>query len=306
MSSTDPAPTPEQPEPFTLCFDGQQVVIDSEGPERAQAAELIKTLFADQPPEPLPDTPVRAHFAIRHRPDLATPWVLRHNRCPTLRVKNLHQLADTLVGEVLRHLIHENDHSIALHAALVSDEHGALLLPAVSGSGKTLIAAWFTNQGFHYHTDEAATINLTNGKLRAFTRPLSVKSHGLMAVDTLLNLKEHEAHIIRSRHATLIPRRLLNPNPAPDIPPLRAIIFPRFQANKPGSMTPISSAEAGMTLMCSNVNARNLARHGFGHVTQLVREVPAFRLNYSAYYELPELLKVLPSGIAPPTTPNHS
>ena len=299
LSSTDPAP---KPGPFTLCFDGQQVVINSEGPDRALAAELIESLFSDQPPEAPPDTPVRAHFAIRHRPDLDTPWVLRHDQTPTLRVKHLNLLADTLVGEVLRHLIHENDRSIALHAALVSDHRGALLLPAVSGSGKTLIAAWFTAQGFHYHTDEAAAINLTNGRLRAFSRPLSVKSHGLAAVGTLLNLKQHEQHIIRSRHATLIPRRLLNPQPVPDIPPLRAIIFPRFEARKPPAMAPISSAEAGMTLMCSNVNARNLARHGFGHVTQLVREVPAFRLNYRAYHELPELLDGLPPGIAAPFT----
>ena len=291
------------PEPCTVSLDGQRVVIKFEGEDhakRVRAANMVEALFRDQPVEEAGKTPVRAHFAIRHRPDDKTPWVLRHDDTPTLRGEFLRELIDTLVGEVLRHLIRENRQSIALHAGLVSDERGALLLPAVSGSGKTLISAWFTHQGFHYHTDEAVLINLSDGRVHAFSRPLSVKSHGLAAFGELLDLTENAEHIIRSRNATLIPRHLLNPKPVPAIPPLRAIIFPTFEPKRPPEMVPISSAEAGMSMMCSNVNARNLVQHGFGYVTRLVREVPSFRLNYRSYNELPELLAALPAEAASP------
>ena len=289
-------------EPYTLCFDGQRVVINFEGEDplkRTKAANMVRMLFRDQPAEELAKVPVRAHFSIRHHPKGKPPWTLSHDDTPTLKVQFLRELVDTLVGEVLRNLIRENRQSIALHAALVSDERGALLLPAVSGSGKTLIAAWLTHQGYHYHTDEAALINLNNGRVRAFSRPLSVKSHGLAAIDKLLDLNQNGEHIIRSRNATLIPRELLNPQPVPEIPALRAIIFPTYEPKQKSTMTPISSAEAGMAMMCSNVNARNLVQHGFGYVTRLVREVPSFRLNYRAYDDLPELLAGLPPEAAP-------
>ena len=299
MSSAEHAP-----EPYTVCLDGQRVVIHFEGKDHAKrlkAANMVQTLFRDQPTEEPTKVPVRAHFAIRHRAELKTPWILRHDDTPTLKVEFLRELVDTLVGEVLRHLIRENRQSIALHAGLVSDDRGALLLPAISGSGKTLISGWFTRQGYHYHTDEAVLINLANGQVHAFSRPLSVKSHGLKAFGELLDLTQNGAHIIRSRNATLIPRQLLNPQPIPEIPPLRAIIFPTFEPKRPPEMVPISSAEAGMSMMCSNVNARNLAQHGFGYVTRLVREVPSFRLNYRNYDELPDLLAALPPANASPS-----
>ena len=46
----------------------------------------------------------------------------------------------------------------------------------------------------------------------------------------------------------------------------------------------------GIELMKTNVIARNLPGHGFDQLLEIVKAVPAYKLNYNHFDALPELL----------------
>ena len=91
---------------------------------------------------------------------------------------------------------------------------------------------------------------------------------------------------------TMIPHRLIQPDYKKDIPGLGKIIFPKYIADSESQITKLSGAEAGLELMRSNVIARNLPKHGFNQVIQLVRDIPAYRLHYQSFQDLPSLLEL--------------
>jgi len=64
------------------------------------------------------------------------------------------------------------------------------------------------------------------------------------------------------------------------------IIFPRYCAGSELELTALSPAMAGLKLMECNLNARNLADHGFPALTALARNVPALSLTYGGYRQL--------------------
>ncbi len=138
--------------------------------------------------------------------------------------------------------------------------------------------------------------------MQAFTRPIKLKSNGLAALQTLIDLRRIEAQLLVTGTTIMIPHKLLNPDSVQDSPTLDLILFPRYRHRKQLALSAVSPAQAGLALMECLVNARNLAGHGFGAAAALVREVPALRLEYGGYGQLEPLLERLPG--AGPAGPN--
>ena len=89
----------------------------------------------------------------------------------------------------------------------------------------------------------------------------------------------------------MIPHRLVNDDYSPDVPHITHVIFPKYIAESEPELIELSGAEAGLEMMRSNVIARNLPNHGFSQITALVRDIPAYRLHYQHFDNLPDLIK---------------
>ena len=200
-------------------------------------------------------------------------------------------LGTILMGEVLFHLIRENDRALAIHAGLVAKGDCTILLPGSSGSGKSSVTTWLVTQGWRYHTDELVAIDLETRAVKAFTRPLNIKTRGVPAVREIFDLDAVEDQCQVSAGVTMIPHRLINPDFSTDVPNITHVIFPKYIAESKPEMIALSGAEAGLEMMRSNVIARNLPNHGFSQVTGLVRDIPAYRLHYQHFDNLPELIQ---------------
>ncbi|MEM7195507.1 MAG: hypothetical protein AAF402_11185 [Pseudomonadota bacterium] len=273
----------------TIFFDGQKVVVEH---TKREVGPVLDFLFGDlpKPSDPETEPSVAARFVIEYSDENAI-WSLRREQQSLFKGSNINGLANMLMGEVLFHLIKGNSSGMAIHAGLVSGKNGAVLMPAESGSGKSSLTTWLVVNGLHYHTDELVIINPEDHSLKAFTRPLNIKSRGVDAIQSIFDLEPHNADIRSSQMVTMIPHRLVNENYQDVIPPLGHIIYPKYVADSDSEITRLSGAEAGLELMRSNVIARNLPNHGFSQVTRLVRDVPAYRLRYKSYDDLPELLE---------------
>lgn len=200
-------------------------------------------------------------------------------------------LAITLLERALCLLTEKNTSGLAFHAAgLYSDEQG-ILIPGASGAGKSSLCAWLTNQGLNYLTDELVHITLDTHTMEGFTRPINIKNHGFGILSEFVDL-EDENIWLKNEQACLIPYRLLNSNSQIQNPKIKLILFPNIvSAPTQQRLTRLSKAQAGLRLIASLVNARNLDNHGFDQITDLVRNADAYEITYCGFKSLPRLLK---------------
>ena len=91
----------------------------------------------------------------------------------------------------------------------------------------------------------------------------------------------------------MIPHRALNPDFIPQSPEISRILFPKYAKQGENRLITLSPAAAGIELMKTHVIARNLPGHGFRQLLDVVKTVPAFKLNYNHFNALPALLEGL-------------
>jgi hypothetical protein len=92
------------------------------------------------------------------------------------------ELAPFVKFEVLRHAILARDHLLHLHAAAVVCRGKLVVIPAASGSGKTLLAARLVFSGSEYFSDEVVLLDRQTGRARPAPVSLCVKESGLDAL----------------------------------------------------------------------------------------------------------------------------
>ena len=267
-----------------VCLGGHAVQIRGE----SKAVEDILGFMFDDIPNAAFEQ-VEAEFTLRPVSNDNT-WEVLEGEKQVFERPTLTDAANFLMGEVVYHLIENNQNYMAVHAALLSDERGGILVPGESGNGKSSLSIWMTKNGYHYHTDELVLIKSGSLQTRVFTRPFNIKAHGIDAVNSLIDLDALQPKVSRGDFITMIPHRALNPEFIEQSPEISRILFPKYAKQGENKLTALSPAVAGIELMKTHVIARNLPGHGFKQLLDIVKSVPAFKLNYNHFDALPELL----------------
>lgn len=244
------------------------------------ALDLARFLFADLPGPTEPCEPKRFEIIFSGPKPMVSLWdeekKLYFGDSP-------YQLAYILMNEVIHHCIDSADKHIALHAGAVFSGNNCILLPGKSGKGKSTLTGWLTTRGFHYLTDELVLLG-DDGTLSAMPRPVNLK-----VTDThkswLLPGKE-TANVLFGNGGAMIPHRLLNPDFQSKQPRLTHIVFPQYENDSELQFEEISPAKSCLHLLQSHVNARNLAGHGIGALSAIVRRCRSYTLKYSRFADL--------------------
>lgn len=271
-----------------VCLGGHAVQIQSDD----QAVDTILSFMFDDIADQTFEH-IEARFTLRPVESDDQRWEVLKDDAQLFEKASLTDTANFLMGEVVYHLIENNRDYMAIHAALLSNENGGILLPGESGNGKSSLAIWMTMNGYHYHTDELVLIKSGSLETRVFTRPFNIKAHGLDAISQLMDIPSLQPPASQGDFITMIPHRALNPDFIKKSPPISRILFPKYDKDGENSLNSLSGAAAGIELMKTHVIARNLPGHGFGQLLEIVKSVPAYKLNYNHFDALPELLKGL-------------
>jgi hypothetical protein len=64
------------------------------------------------------------------------------------------------------------------------------------------------------------------------------------------------------------------------------ILFPNFQTGSRFRLEPLTASEAGLALMQTILNVRNLSGHGLPETAWLVNHFPVYRLTYAGFGQL--------------------
>lgn len=201
---------------------------------------------------------------------------------------NSRELSYLLVNEVIHDCLRNRNAQYAIHAAAFDVNGKGVILPGLSGNGKSSLAAWLTFKGWTYLTDELVLLSEI-GVLTGFTRPISLRNGAFQALVQHLNISEECC--ITSENGTMMSHRALNSNWSSKNPKLAIMIFPRFEPNKPTRLTEISPAQGCMQLIGSHVDAQILPGHGFSGLASLARTTKCYELQYARFRDLDEALK---------------
>ena len=198
--------------------------------------------------------------------------------------KDCWSLGIHLLNGVITSLAYENPASVSLHAALVSNESGSVLMPGRPNSGKTIFCCGLTALGMNYHTDEFISINRETLDVKAFTRPFTFRKSGYEVIKALLEsigLKQWNSK--QSDNTAWIAHREINPSFKEEIPEITAIVFPTYTTDSRNEIIPVSKARAGMEMMKSHFQSQTFADHGFSTISQLVKNTPVYLLVYNDF-----------------------
>jgi len=195
-------------------------------------------------------------------------------------------------GDLIYHLTDRIVHHVAasatrhhcLHAAAVNYREQALIMPASSGSGKSLLTAWLVANGFEYITDELILVD-EDYRVGGIARPIQIKSRGLPIARQIIDNPDNIIAGVRSNSipiANLAGRASASLNHA-----LGLVIFPEFKPGAGYALSPLTAAEAGMKFISGHINARNLQGHGFESLMEMVRDAQCYSLKYGGFDHLP-------------------
>jgi hypothetical protein len=195
-------------------------------------------------------------------------------------------------GDLIYHLTDRLIHHVALaasrhhclHAAAVSHRGRALIMPAGTGSGKSLLTAWLVASGFEYLTDELILVDDGYG-IGGIARPIQIKRRGLPIVSQLIDKGKS---VIPGTRSNSVPVAHLGGRSSSVVRhALGLVVFPEFKQGSGYELSPLTAAAAGMKFMSSHINARNLEGHGFRPLMEMVRTTRCYALKYGGFEKLP-------------------
>ena len=272
---------------YTVCFAGAHVSIQYDTDELYR---FLSLLFDDVCGVPVADPEIHLFITL----DESTgEYTLNSTACAPFSGSLGVQFAAVLFDAVIFNLLNKNSHGIAFHAGAVAWQEKVILLPGQSGYGKSSMTTCLLTHGFSYLTDELYFIPVNeNAPMLPFTRPLCIKPDTTTAVSQLISERALST-AIADKDGLVIPHRSLNPDFLPISSPPSLILLPRYLAGSTLKIDKISAAQVCTLLMTCDVNARNLADHGFQQIVQFARSTPAYQITYSSFKGINDALRDL-------------
>lgn len=172
---------------------------------------------------------------------------------------------------------------LIIHAAVVEKNGLAAILPAPPGSGKSTLTAGLVLSGWRLLSDELTLIERKSGQIQPLPRPVSLKNQSIDVIrqfspDAYINRASHDtvkgtvAHMRPPRDSVLRQHESARPG---------WVIFPKWEAGAPVTLTPRSKAQTFMFLAQNAFNYSHLGADGFRAGTALIDQTACYDFHYS-------------------------
>lgn len=192
----------------------------------------------------------------------------------------------SLTSGILDHLYADAGLFATVHAAALCREGGAVLLPGMSGFGKSTLAAYLAFRGWGYLGDDIVALGRRvedeHDLILPFPTALGIKPSSWPMVAAwypeldaypVVSYADRQARFLRILHDGIDdPRRRR----------VRAIVFPRYCAGQPAELTPIDPVQAICSLVEAGFTTGGLLQaQRVERLLDLLERVRGYRLTYS-------------------------
>lgn len=173
---------------------------------------------------------------------------------------------------------------LAIHAAVLEKQGKALIMPAPPGAGKSTLCAALMLDGWRLLSDEMCLVDLENGLIVPFVRPVSLKNQSLDLVQSWYpeaNIKQITTGTTKGTVGYLLPSQASWCS-YQKTAHATWVVFPQYNAEQTDlQLSKMSQADAFMHLANNSFNYAVLAEQGFNALGQLCQQISAFRLEYA-------------------------
>jgi hypothetical protein len=210
--------------------------------------------------------------------DAATPWHITYD-------KYTHMLADE--EQMLHHLewrlctigVYNAAALLGLHAGAATSQGASLILPGISGTGKTTLTLALMSQGWQVLTDDIAL--LTQGENAMQVQPCARCCHVDDDAYTQLTARGVQLHMPIGGMAMYA-----RPPALGQAAPVRWIVVPQFDSQAAMSITRLTQAEAAALLLSNTLRQQRLSRREqWRAAIMLACQAPAYRLVFPSLTE---------------------
>lgn len=187
---------------------------------------------------------------------------------------------------------------VTVHAGVVANEMGAIVMSAASGSGKSTLSAALANQGYRLFSDEFALIDLDDAMLHPYPRPISLKQESIAVVRDIVGADRISVPLSGTPKGDIAYCRVAESDLANAHRKAAAtlILFPRYEAGVSPMARKLNPAEAVMRLIPASTNYSLLGEPAFKAVLKLVRQARAYELSYGTTEQSLQLIADLQSS----------
>ena len=199
--------------------------------------------------------------------------------CETVGVVHLIPCLERLV---LFRVLEKSKHLFQIHAGAVEREGKALLLPALAGSGKTLLTLGLVNKGFKFLSDDVALVDPDSAFLRPLPMSPVVKGYAfsfLSALDLSVGADIYR-NPLNGESLYYFDLTDISPDPVGVPSPVRFVFFPCHDSAVGSLLRPVSRAEAAARMIQNSLNFEPSANRFIDLATRLVGKAECFDLRF--------------------------
>jgi hypothetical protein len=223
-------------------------------------------------------------------------------------------------GSVVSHLLmHVNARAaatcreggaVALHAGAVAGPAGTMVLPGASHSGKTTLTTALAASGHRFVADEVSRLDPETLTIAPYGKPVALRPASVELLAPRIERLRRAGTPFETDERFVPPSEIGSgwgssaSATSPASPAVSSIVFPRFDAEGPHRLTPLSPAETLERLMQHTLGpeAMPVDKGVFRALERLVRHAPGHELVYTQLAEalagLTPLLAVTPGSDA--------
>ncbi len=178
-------------------------------------------------------------------------------------------------------------HFLIVHAAVIERNGRVAILPAPPGSGKSTLCAALIHRGWRLLSDELTLIRRSDSRVIPLPRPVSLKNASIPL------MKAYAPGAVFSPSVRDTVKGTVAHMKAPADSVARAqetalpgwIIFPRYEAGVPLSLTAVPRTRAFMRTAENAFNYARLGVDGFNALAEVIRQSDCYDLRYSSLDE---------------------
>jgi hypothetical protein len=245
---------------------GRTVAWSTDAPELERQIEALTGLF------PASQSPPDVVLALDTRGDAVTVGV---DGVQVAEVDPSLALSVALERLILR--LSRDATSCWVHAGVVEKGGRALLLPAMSRSGKSTLTAALLGVGFRFGSDELAPLD-AEGRVEPYPVPIRMREDALGRLDPLppgVTLWPGRMFRKHDWARFLLPAHACAPGPHP----VGAILFlAGFRAGDTPELRGVSSGQTAVRLLAEQLGVDSPSARDFETCTALGERVPAYEL----------------------------
>ncbi|MFN0071025.1 MAG: hypothetical protein ACKVVP_05990 [Chloroflexota bacterium] len=279
------------------------LIVGHQGHIRLAVPEELEQCIHDLLPlgeiEPPPSGSLEVTITVVAPTEESKSYRLLRNGCEVFQTTEWPACLRVAVAEVTSCLVDwlRKDYTV-VHAGGVALHGQGILFPAASGRGKSTLVAALVAQGFHYINDDAVGFDPTTGRLVTFPKNIAIKKGSLRwlapmypEVVTARSYRwEDETVWYLQPPTTAIP---LSP------PDLKFIVLPRYTAEGPGILAPLSRSSVLPVLLPQLFEPINGANGAVPAALAMLRVAHCYELAYRDARQAADALRELLEATGP-------